>query len=200
MILIRSPCRPRNTNRWPPLGDCFAFACRAMAERVLLRRLLGLRGQLSVFRGRQNPCACPSPQPPARPLRSTGQGSFRQTTDQTDQGPGIIRPADPKTVPNGSLDLDLAVAGRKSFGIGSGMTHNLDRQETRRLRRPLRRVWRKPCITHPFEDQIGIQPISPRNPRHGNIRRRRLKTDRLLLVVRPKPPRSTCHPKPNSVH
>jgi len=89
-------------------------------------------------------------------------------------------------VPTGSLDLDPAVADRKSFGIGSGMTHNLDRHETRRLRRTLRHVWRKPCITHPFEDQIGIQHVSPRNLRHGNIRRRRLKTDRPLLVVQTK--------------
>ena len=148
----------------------------------------------------------------AKPLRMSVTSAASQTcafigTGIIPTGHGSVGPAsrdhgpaDPKAVPTGSLDLDLAVADRKSFGIGSGMTHNLDRQETRRLRRTLRRAWRKPCTTHPFEDQIGIQPISPRDPRHGNIRRRSLKTDRPLLVVRPKPPRSTCHPQPNSVH
>ena len=58
------------------------------------------------------------------------------------------------------------------------MTHDLDRQETGRLRRRLRRPRRKPRVTQPFEDQIGIQPISPRDLRNRYIRRRRLKTDR----------------------
>ena len=66
-------------------------------------------------------------------------GSSRQPTDQPGQRVRIIRPADPQTVPARKLNLDLAVGDRKAFGIGSGMTHNLDRQETRRLRRTLRR-------------------------------------------------------------
>ena len=81
-------------------------------------------------------------------------------------------------MPTGKLNLDLAVADRMAFGLGSGMTHNLDRQETRRLRRTLRRAWRKPWITHPFEDQIGVQPIASRDLRNRYIRRRRLNTDR----------------------
>ena len=47
-------------------------------------------------------------------------------------------------MPTGELDLDLAVGDRKAFGIRSGMTHDLDREETGRLRRRLRRPRRKP--------------------------------------------------------
>ena len=53
-------------------------------------------------------------------------------------------------MPTGNLNLDLIFADRMALSIGSGMTHNLDRQETWRSRRTLRRVWRKPSITHPF--------------------------------------------------
>ena len=81
-------------------------------------------------------------------------------------------------MPTGKLNLDLAVADRMALNIRSGMTHNLDRQETGTLRRTLHRAWRKPWIPHPFEDQIGIQPIAPRDLRNRNIRRRRLNTDR----------------------
>ena len=99
----------------------------------------------------QSPCACPSHRLPARPARSSGPGSSRQAPDQPGQGPGIIRPADPKPVPTGSLDLDLAVADRKLFGI-SGMTYNLDRQESGRLRR----AWCKPCITHHLKIRLAF--------------------------------------------
>jgi hypothetical protein len=51
----------------------------------------------------------------------------------------------------------------------------------------------------PFEDHVGIQRISTRNLRHGNVRCRRLNTDRPLLLVSPKPFRPPNHPKPHSV-
>ena len=120
--------------------------------------------------------------------------------DQPGQSLGIIRPGDPKPVPIGKLNLDLAVGDRMAPGFLRGMTHDFDRQETGRLRHRLRRAWRKPWVTQPFEDQIGIQPISPRDLRNRYIRHRRLKTDRPLLVIRPKPPRSTRHPEPPTLH
>ena len=89
-----------------------------------------------------------------------------------------MRPADPQPVPTSKLDLDLAVADRVAFGLGSGMTHDPDRQETRRLRRRLRHPRRGAPVTHPFEDQIGIQPMAPRDLRNRYIRCRRLNTDR----------------------
>ena len=121
-------------------------------------------------------------------------GSSRQTTDQQGQRLGIIRPGDPQPVPTGKLNLDLTFGCILPRRFMTGMIDNLDREETGSLRRRFPRPWRKPRITQPLEYQIGIQPIAPRNLRYRYIRPRRLKTDRPLLVIRPKPPRSTHHP------
>ena len=94
----------------------------------------------------------------------------------------------------------LAVGHRMALGFGTGMMHDVDRQETRCLRCRLRRAWRKPCIMHSFVDQIRVQPIASRDLRSRYIRRYRLNADRPLLVIRPKPPHSTHHPQPHSVH
>ena len=73
-----------------------------------------------------------------------------------------MRPADPQPVPTSKLDLDLAVADRVAFGLGSGMTHDPDWQETGCLRRRLRHPRREAPVTHPFADQIGIEPMARR--------------------------------------
>jgi hypothetical protein len=103
-------------------------------------------------------------------------------------------------LPARKLDLDLAFGCVTPGRFMTGMIDNLYRQETGSLRRRMCRAWRKPRIAHPFEDQIGIQPISPPDLRNRYIRRRCLNTDRPLLIIRPKPPRSTHHPQPHSVH
>ena len=64
----------------------------------------------------------------------------------------------------------------------------------------LRRSRRITCIPQPFEDHVGIQRIPPRHLCNRHIRRRRLKTDRPLLLVRPKPLNPPNHPEPHSVH
>ena len=102
-------------------------------------------------------------------------------------------------MPACKLDLDPAFGCIAPGRIMTGMIDNLYRQETGTLRRRLPRPRSKPWITQPLEDQIGIQPIAPRDLRNRYIRRRRLKTDRPLLVVRPKPPRSTHHPQPHNL-
>ena len=78
----------------------------------------------------------------------------------------------------GKLYLDLAVSldGPGRYETGTG--RNLDRRKARRFRRSLRRFRSKPRITHPVEDQIGVQPIEPRDMRNRYIRCRRLNTDR----------------------
>ena len=81
-------------------------------------------------------------------------------------------------MPARKLDLDLPFGCIAPGCFMTGMIDNLDRQETGSLRRRLCRAWRKPWITQPFEDQIGIQPIAPRDLRNRYIRRRRLNTDR----------------------
>jgi hypothetical protein len=83
------------------------------AELVLLRRLLRLRCQ----RGNA-PTHVRYPSA-ARPSCSSEPGSSRK--------------------PARKLDLELIAGDKKASGIGSGITHNIDRQETRRLRRTLRR-------------------------------------------------------------
>lgn len=103
---------------------------------------------------------------------------------------------DPKLVPACKLDLDLPFGCITPRRFMTGMIDNLDREKTGSLRRRLPRPRRKPRVTQPFEDQIGIQPISPRDLRDRYIRRRRLKADRPLLVIRPKPPRSTATRNP----
>ncbi len=165
------------------------------AERILLHRLLGLSRQtgkaLAHVRhpGGQPDLGC-----------STGQGSSRQTTDQPGQRLRIIRPADPKTVPTCKLDLDLAIDDRMGCGCRSNRIDDLDRQETGRWPGSRRRACRKPQITQPFEDQVRIQRIPPGDLGDRHIPRGRLKADRPLLVIRPKPPRSPRHPQPHSVH
>ena len=81
-------------------------------------------------------------------------------------------------MPACKLDLDLAFGCIAPGRIMTGMIDNLYRQETGSLRRRLCRARRKPWITQPLEDQIGIQPIAPRDLRNRYIRCRRLKTDR----------------------
>jgi len=54
-------------------------------------------------------------------------------------------------------------------------------------------------IPQPFEDHVGIQRVSPRYLGNRHIRGRRLKTDRQLLLVIPKPLRALDHPKLRSV-
>jgi transposase len=44
-----------------------------------------------------------------------------------------------------------------------------------------------------FEDHVRVHRVAPRNLRDGNARRRRLKADRPLFLVRPKPLRPTRH-------
>ena len=97
MILIRSPCRPRNTNIWPPLGECYTFTCRATAERILLRHLLGLgrqrRKTLAHVRHPSRPVArqaCLHAERGARSARSSEPGSSRQATDQLGKRLGVI--------------------------------------------------------------------------------------------------------------
>ena len=81
-------------------------------------------------------------------------------------------------MPTGKLNLDLAVGLDGPGRFETGTAHNLDRQKARRFRRSLRRSRSKPRITHPVEDQIGVQPIEPRDMRNRYIRCRRLNTDR----------------------
>ncbi len=94
-------------------------------------------------------------------------------------------------------------------GFCTGRVQNLYRQEDRRidsaLRRDrhidsaLRRSRRIARIPQPFEDQVGIQRLAPRNLRHANIRCRRPNTDRTRRLVSPKPFRAPNHQKPNNV-
>jgi len=59
------------------------------------------------------------------------------------------------------LDLDLPFSCIAPRRFMTGMIDNLYREKTGSLRSRLLRPRRKPWITHPFEDQIGIQPIAP---------------------------------------
>ncbi len=102
------------------------------------------------------------------------------------------------------LDLDRAL-GNASFNdrrfiLIQGLIHDLNRKKTWHTRRCQFRVGRKARVMQPFEDQIRIHRIPARDLRDRYARRHRLKTDRPLLVVCPKPLRSTRHPKPRSVH
>ena len=120
------------------------------------------------------------------------------------QRPGIVGTADPEPVSNSMLDLDHAL-GNASFNdrrfiLIQGLIHDLNRKKTWHTRRCQFRVGRKARVMQPFEDQIRIHRIPARDLRDRYARRRRLKTDRPLLVVCPKPLRSTRHPKPRSVH
>ena len=101
-------------------------------KRALLQHRLGLRRQ-----GRKalaHRCA----RPPARPARSAEPRSSRKPPDQARQCLRTIPAADPKPLPARQFDLGPALGDGKAFGIGSGMTHNLDRQETGCLRRHLK--------------------------------------------------------------
>lgn len=48
-------------------------------------------------------------------------------------------------------------------------------------------------ITQPFEDKVRIDRVAKRHLSHGNTGRRRLQTDRPLLVISPEPPRPSRH-------
>ncbi len=120
------------------------------------------------------------------------------------QRPGIVGTADPEPVSTSMLDLDRAL-GNASFNdrrfiLIQGLIHDLNRKKTWHTRRCQFRVGRKARVMQPFEDQIRIHRIPARDLRDRYARRHRLKTDRPLLVVCPKPLRSTRHPKPRSVH
>ena len=120
------------------------------------------------------------------------------------QRPGIVGTADPEPVSTSMLDLDHAL-GNASFNdrrfiLIQGLIHDLNRKKTWHTRRCQFRVGRKARVMQPFEDQIRIHRIPARDLRDRYARRHRLKTDRPLLLVRPKPLRSTRHPKPRSVH
>ncbi len=120
------------------------------------------------------------------------------------QRPGIVGTADPEPVSTSMLDLDRAL-GNASFNdrrfiLIQGLIHDLNRKKTWHTRRCQFRVGRKARVMQPFEDQIRIHRIPARDLRDRYARRHRLKTDRPLLLVRPKPLRSTRHPKPRSVH
>ena len=116
-----------------------------MAERVLLGRLPGPIRQ----RGKRLAISVTTD---SQTLGPSGPESSRQAPDQPGQCLGTIRPADPKPVLTGKLNRDRAVGDRVASSFGRGVTHDLDRQETRCLRR----AWRKPKITHPVEDQIAF--------------------------------------------
>ena len=120
------------------------------------------------------------------------------------QRPGIVGTADPEPVSTSMLDLDRAL-GNASFNdrrfiLIQGLIHDLNRKKTWHTRRCQFRAGRKARVMQPFEDQIRIHRIPARDLRDRYARRHRLKTDRPLLVVCPKPLRSTRHPKPRSVH
>ena len=120
------------------------------------------------------------------------------------QRPGIVGTADPEPVSTSMLDLDRAL-GNASFNdrrfiLIQGLIHDLNRKKTWHTRRCQFRVGRKARVMQPFEDQIRIHRIPARDLRDRYARRHRLKTDRPLLLVRPKPLRSTRHTKPRSVH
>jgi hypothetical protein len=48
-------------------------------------------------------------------------------------------------------------------------------------------------IAQPLEDQLRIHRVTKRHLIHGNARRRRLQSDRPLLLTRPKPSRPPLH-------
>ena len=103
----------------------------------------------------------------------------------------------------GQIDLDraaraLGIARRGSI-FSNGVLDDLDGKKEGTLCRGGVRVRRKPRVTQPFEDEVGVQRMAPSHLRHGNTRHRRLKTDRPLLLYGPEPLGSTRHPKANSV-
>ena len=115
MILIRSPCRPRKHEH-------------VAAERIGLRRLLGLRSQRgkafahvrhSLDRrqwARTDGVSAGNSSDQwrkwsrlARPALSSEPESSRQATDQPGQRLGIIDPADTKPMPTSYIDLKQAI-------------------------------------------------------------------------------------------
>jgi len=84
--------------------------------------------------------------------------------------------------------------------VTGGVINDLDRQKARLDLRNGIRFRRKARITQSLEDQVRVHRISARHLGNRYVRGRRLKTDRPLLLVRPKPLRSTRHPMPRSVH
>lgn len=101
-------------------------------------------------------------------------------------------------MPASKFDLDQAPAGDRRIRDSRGcpdILHDLDRQKLHALRRaPARqRRGRKASITQPFEDQVRVDRVTPRDLSNRNARSRRLKADRPLLLVRPEPLRPTRH-------
>ena len=78
--------------------------------------------------------------------------------------------------------------------LRTGRDHNLNRQGDRCICHASRRSGRVARVPQPFEDHVGIQRMTPRHFGNRNIRRRRLKADRPLLLMRPKPLRAPNHP------
>lgn len=132
-----------------------------------------------------------------------GRGSPGQAPDQPGESLGIVAAIDPHAVAAGQIDLDraaraLGIARRGSI-FSNGVLDDLDGKKEGTLCRGGVRVRRKPRVTQPFEDEVGVQRMAPSHLRHGNTRHRRLKTDRPLLLYGPEPLGSTRHPKANSV-
>lgn len=107
---------------------------------------------------------------------------------------GITVPADPHPVTARQLDIDVVLGGRDCRGR-PGLRDDLYRQKARLLCREGDRggVRRITGIAQPLQDQIGIHRVAPRHLSHGDARRRRLETDRPLLLVCPEPLRPTRH-------
>ncbi len=132
-----------------------------------------------------------------------GTGITRKTPDQPGENLGIVAAADPHPMTARDVDLNrptrFSGASRRRSAVANRALDDLDRQEAGIRRRDGIRVWRKPRVTQPFEDDVRIQRVAPRHLRHGNTGRRRLETDRPLLLHGPEPLGSTRHRKAHSV-
>jgi hypothetical protein len=91
--------------------------------------------------------------------------------------------------------LMLIVLGDRRRSRCPRLRDDLHRQKARTLRQTRRwhRVRRIARIAPPFEDQVGIHRVAQRHLRNRHTRCRRLKADRPLLLIRPKPLRPTRH-------
>src|SRR5690606_693775 len=131
---------------------------------------------------------------PARPACWPEPGSRRKSPDQPRQRLRIIAAADPHPVTARQLDLDVVLGGRCRRSR-PGLRDDLYGQKPRLLcwarnRGGVRRIT---GIAQPLEDQVRVHRVAPRHLSHGNARRRRLETDRTLLLIRPKSLRPTRH-------
>lgn len=98
-------------------------------------------------------------------------------------------------MPAGKFDLDPAHLGDRRIRDSRGcpdILHDLDRKKRRIPERTRARLslGRKAWITQPFEDQVRVDRVTPRDLSNRNARRSRLKADRPLLLVRPEPLRT----------